>query len=352
MTRWLWRAEAATVLGGALAAESGLAWALLGGRPPGWVIAGHLGVVALLLLWRHSYRRRHHPLRIGELYILATAALGPVGALGALWTGALHRVFGRRPGGFEAWRRSLFGEGAPGQWDTLFENIASGREKPASGAAVLSFTDLIRYGDTDEKHTLLMLIAKDFKPMFAPSLRLALRDPQLRSQAAIAVARIENDHAERANHLASVAEGHPSDYPAWLELARHLDNYAYVGLWDEERVHDLRHQALAAYRQCLALRPGDPEVSTAVGRMLCRCGQLAEAADMLRPIAYGSGDKLSSVPWYGECLYRLGRFDELHHLLRMAKYLAEFRSRVPREILHAIELWDEGRRPCVEGVAP
>jgi hypothetical protein len=342
----LWGAEVLLVLGAATALELWLAWAFFAAlHPAQWLLAGHVALIAVLAVWRWGTMRRGRQLKIAELFILATAVLGPVGAIGAVWSGALEHFVWHRTESFESWWESMMNAGTKGKSEALFDNLVSGQEQPDSAVGALSFTDLIKYGDRDEKHALIMLIAKDFKPVFAPALRLAMRDPFLRAQAAIAIAKIDGDYVAETEKLSQQAKARPSDFATHLKLAQHLDAYAHLGLWDDARTKSLRHQALAVYRHCLNQRPGDAAVATSIGRLLCRSGRMAEAAEMLRPVVYGGGDALSSVSWYGECLFRLGHFDELHHLLKTTKYLTGNRNKMPRELQVVTELWGQGGVP-------
>ncbi|MBI1207868.1 MAG: hypothetical protein GC191_11335 [Azospirillum sp.] len=309
---------AATLAG---AAEAWLALVLFGAVDPPLEIepailaaAGHLGVAAGLGRWAWTCGARGRDQRLAGLLTLTIAAMGPVGAAATVMTAVLYGVFQNFSTSFREWYLSLFPESEVAPAQALYELIVSGREQSHLSAAE-SFTDIMAVGTTGQKQAVIALVARHFKPVFTPALKLALidADPSVRVQAATAAARVEHAFVGQWLRLDGTACSHASSLPAQLALARHLDDYAFAGLLDAAREEEVRQQALASYRRCRALAPDDRQVRLSLGRLLLRLDQAAEAADCLEPLVGADGDR-GVLLWYAECLFRLGRFKDLRRL--------------------------------------
>jgi hypothetical protein len=300
-----------------------------------------VGVAAML------YRRgARHPIFL--LLAVSTTALGPLGAAGTALAAVLHRVFLRRATPFEQWYAALFPVMDPSPARELYGRLALRGGAPGTRSSVASFSDVIALGTVRHKQAVLTMIVDEFRPAFAPALRGALNDaePAVRVQAATASARIENRFLERAMALEERRAAAPDDPDVLLALARHHDEYANTGLLDTGRAQAERRQALECYERVARLRPGDPEVAQAAGRLLVRLGQPARAVEHLGPLADSGQASPEVLAWYLECLYRLCRVD----LLRRAARLHGGRiaaSGLPSEVRDAAQLWTEDSAPPV-----
>lgn len=296
-----------------LAMECGVVyWWLLG---PGWSgpLAAHLAIVALLAAW---CRRLRSDVRIPMLLAASTAALGPVGAAGTLFSMQLTRWYFRRAIPFEEWYRSLFPDTPRDEGDELAERVA--RADPANPASLTPFADILAFGGFQEKQALLALINQQFRPAFGPLLRRALTDGNnaIRVQAATAMNKLENAMTARTLELSRRAREAPGDVEGLLRLARHYDDCLYSGTLDRHREEELRDRTLDIFRQCLRAQPGDLDSRLAVGRLLLRGQRYAEAAAWLeQAMAEGLAIPQAGM-WYMESLYHLGRYSELRAFAR------------------------------------
>lgn len=313
-------------------------------------LAGHVVMSAFLAAWLLSRRRRDLDLRLPALLAISTPVLGPAGALAVLFSALCHTVFRRYNTGFHDWYLSLFPESETAPAQELFELIVSGREQ-AHVAASESFTDVMTVGTAVQKQAVIALVSRHFRPAFTPALKLGLADsdPSVRVQAATATARVEHDFNERWLTLEEAVRENPNDPARRGALARHLDEYAFCGLLDTNREAELREKALAGYRRALDLASGDDTLRHDLGRLLLRLGHVGEAERTLAPlIAERPGRGV--LVWYAECLFRLGRFDELRSLCRGHASAMGGGARVPDALGSVVDLW-AGIAPPTERAA-
>lgn len=326
-----------------LAAEAGLAAFALGHAtiPGGAVtaLAGHIAVSVLLAGWLRSRARRDLDLRMPGLLAVTTPVLGPAGATAVLFSALCHRVFHRYATGFQDWYLSLFPESETAPAQELFELIVSGREQ-ANVAASESFTDVMTVGTPAQKQAVIALVSRHFRPAFTPALKLGLADadPSVRVQAATATARVEHEFNERWLALEEAVRESPDDPARCGTLSRHLDAYAFCGLLDTNREAELREKALAGYRQALDLAPDDGTLRHDLGRLLLRLGHVDEAERTLRPLIAEQVER-GVLVWYAECLFRLGRFDDLRDLCRRHAAAMGGGSGVPDALGSVVDLW-------------
>jgi hypothetical protein len=274
------------------------------------------------------------------LLMIATVFMGPLGAVGAGSSIILRWWFARRATPFEQWYSALFPTPEISPTRALYERIVLRGGGPGLRSNVAPFTDVMVLGTVQQKQAVIGLIADEFRPAFAPALRSALNDtePAIRVQAATASARIENRFLERALTLEEQRAAVPDNPDHLLALARHHETYALTGLLDAGRAQSERRQALDCYRRVAQLRPEHPGIAEAMGRLLLRLDQPAQALAYLEPLASGAMATPEMLAWYLEALYRLGQIDQLRRAARQhgARIAA---STLPREIRESVELW-------------
>ena len=172
---------------------------------------------------------------------------------------------------------------------------------------------MLEFGSLHQKQALITLINQAFQPAFGPILKRALSDDNnaVRVQAATAMNRIENDIHRKTVDLTGRLERNPADPAGLLALARHYDSYLYSRILDVRREAEVREKALDAWNRYLAVRPDDAQARIAANRLMLRSGLCSEAASSLKELM-DSGTMTARVRfWYMECLYRLGRYEEL-----------------------------------------
>lgn len=307
----------------------------------GLFAAGHGIVVLVAGLWCWLNRGRSTIANL--LCLAATATMTAPGAWGALVAGLALMVFRRRATSFEDWYASLFPTEAESRAIELYRRLEAGQEGVATSSSLTSFVDVLRLGTPEQKEAVVTILSRNFRPTFAPALRLALQDevPSVRVQAATAAAEIENDFLARSIELSRDVETRPDDVDAHVRLAAFYDDYSYSGMLDTLREEENRRLALVHYREALKRRPGDLTLEAAVGRCLVRSGDLARAERWIaRSLRRGLDDRGLFV-WYLDCLFALKRFDELRKLIadNRALLLGDGSGRPGDPVPASVRLW-------------
>jgi hypothetical protein len=237
----------------------------------------HLAVIYVLYLVYQRFQSAGAQVRFSGLLLVSTAALGPVGPLGTLFTKALTYWYERSSTPFDEWYESLFPETTRDGTVEFLEKVllADGGVAPGGVAA---FTDILAFGSISQKQALLALVSRGFRPEFGPVLKLAVQDSEnaVRVQAATAIGKLESAFLERGLASNRRLEERPEDPAILNELGSLYDEYAYSGILDARREYDNREIALTYYQRALLLRK-DPPVLLAVARLLLRNKRHAEA---------------------------------------------------------------------------
>lgn len=309
----------------------------------GLFAVGHGLVVLIAGLWCWINRGRSTVANL--LCLAATATMTAPGAWGAVLAGLALMVFRRRATPFEDWYAALFPTEAESRALELYRRLEAGQEGVSASTSLTAFVDILRLGSPEQKEAVVTILSRNFRPAFAPALRLALQDdvPSVRVQAATAAAEIENDFLARSIELRRAAETHPEDVEAHVRLATYYDDYSYSGMLDPLREEENRRLALLHYREALKRRPGDLALEAAVGRCLVRSGDLTRAERWIaRSLRRGLDDRGLFV-WYLDCLFALRRFDELRRLVRDNRgiLLGDGTSRPGDPVPASVRLWLE-----------
>lgn len=297
------------------AAQGTLLWAAATGRISLPVFAaGHAGSVSVVAIWAYLFRRGGRINRFAMLLAVSGAFFGPLGPLGLAIITPLQVILRRRATPFEQWYSALFPDDQDDEDERLYRLIASGRASNQALSGVDSFTDVMQHGSIEQKRAVLMLLARRFRPEFAPALKLALQDanPAIRVQAATAAAEIESKVTAQTLELEAQVQAAPGSFEHQLALARHYDAYAFSGLLDSGRANAGRRSALKHYGECLRHDPHNPDIRMAISRILVREGRHADAVDWLGERLDHDTTNRAMVGWYLECLFHLHRFDEIH----------------------------------------
>jgi len=311
-----------------------------------WIFAGvHIFCVLIVTIWANAYRRGGQVNRFVVLLAVMTAALGPVGTLGLMAIVPLQSGLRHESSPFEEWYKTLFPDEVDDPDQTLYRQIVSGRADLQAVASVDSFSDVMRAGSLEQKRAVISLLVRQFRPEFAPALKLALEDPTpaIRVQAATAAAEIESDFMEASIRLEKAAASNPADFNAQLAVARHHDAYAFCGLLDPQRESSTRKKALIAYGHALALDRQNPGIRTAISRILVREQRYAEAVDWLGERLDAGRVNRSLVAWYVECLFHLHRWADLQGVVHRFHELLLGDPANPDAVTHAAELWLQKR---------
>ena len=224
---------------------------------------------------------------------LLLPVLGPFALLGLLPAMLCAPLLRRDIADAEAWRSIMFPNF---QADRLQQRVNRLQGDGAGGQRAVAFADVLRWGEVQQQERVVAVMAREFRPEFAPLLRAALNAPArpLRAQAAAAVARVEAKLSAEALRLR--AEGDR------LGLARHLDLMAASGLIAVERAQELRREAVQLWCEL----PADAESSAALAGNLLALERPEEASQILQArLAQGVVDA-AGIACLAEARFRLG----------------------------------------------
>lgn len=319
----------------ATAADALVAAAWAAGLAPGAAcLALHLALAAAPAALGRRRARAGDGHGATGLFLLgaSVAAFGPAGGLGVLLAAACHAAFRRSATDFDEWFRTLFPDMNERDEFELAERIRSGREEGSVASGVAPFVDVLRLGTREEKEAVIALLARAFKPAFAPALKLALADPvpSIRVQAATAAAQIDNELLAASMALSAAVAAAPQDAAPRLALARHEEAHADLGLLEPQQEAERREGALALYREALDLAAGDGEARAAtraaaraaIGRCLHRLGRVAEARAALADCLADGIATPDLLGRYLDCLFREGDLEGLREAARRHAHLA------------------------------
>ncbi|WPZ33489.1 hypothetical protein T8K17_19915 [Thalassobaculum sp. OXR-137] len=325
----------------AFAVEASLLWAVTDGRID-WptALAGHLAFSLILVLFAVWETRRGRETRLLSWLAWMTLTLGPGGPVATALLAAMTLVFSRSARPFEEWYESLFPDDHESRSELLYRRLLEGREDAVAEGSVNSLTDVLFTGTTRAKQAVVALLARRFRSEFAPALQMALADPEasIRVQAATAASTIEERYHATRIELEDAVRAAPQDADALLSLARHLDDYAYAGVLDDDRQRSVMADALTAYRGANRRLGAREDIDLAIGRLMLRLDMIDEAEMHLSGLAMRCEDPRPTL-WHAECLFRLRRFDDLRLVLDDPKLAQLGLSEEYTGINPVINLW-------------
>lgn len=305
------------------------------------VLLAHGGVLAVIGVWFQWLRQQGGGLHMAALLGITVFALGPMGAGGTMLTVILHLWFRRSSTSFQDWYMSLFPDEEADDARELYELIVTGREGVSENSTVRSFTEVMTHGSTIQKQAVIALLSRNFRPNFAPALKLALADDDasLRVQAATAAANIENLFLENSVQLEAKLRRDPNDFELVLAMARHYDDHAFSGILDEDQEKDNRRLAIENYYRCLSLKPKDPQATTAIGRFLLREGKFKDANAWIATAINQGIDHLTMLNWHLEGLYRTGEYDQIRKFVSEHYDQLGLSKQQPQILRDVVNLW-------------
>ena len=303
-------------------------------------LAVHSLLILCLGYWTFRARGFRRDQRLPLLLTSTTATFGPAGPLGTVFLLGLTTWFARSSLPFEEWYASLFPEEDIKGSVRLLERIEPGLDRSTPDTGVSSFIDILSFGTLEQKLDLVSLIARDFRPAFAPALRMALNESSstVRVQAASAVTAIEERFSKKNFQLNESVDRHPDQPELWLALAQFYDDYSAAGILDKERERVVRGDALNAYEKYLKLEPDDGAARVAVGKLLIGAQRYTDAVEFLFPFGESDSSPPETALLLMECLYRLKRFGELRELAKGC-HAQIVESDFGIEVQETVKLW-------------
>lgn len=301
----------------------------------------HLGISAIVAGIAYTQYRAGLDVQHLALLAIVTSVAGVFGAFGAL-VGYISTLFlSSRAQHFRDWYEAIFPTDLPSEPQNIYDSIKEGLDENPSNYSVMPFIDVMRLGSENQKRRALAKMTSRFSPRFAGAFKAALSDSNntIRVQAATAIAKIEREFANKLERIEAARAKDPNNKLLTLALAKFYDDYAFTGVLDIELEKLNRARAISTYKSYLQQDPNSSEAWIAIGRLLYRNKQWAEAVDWFRNALDRGWKTNSMVLWYFECLFRLN----LHRDLRRA--ILEYgrgivgQEDLPSDVRNAVSLW-------------
>lgn len=310
-------------------------------------LAFHVLAFMLLLTYARMKSYRGKDARFAWIATYALPLMGPLAPAGVLLSLLWYFLSKEKSLSFEEWRDSIFPIEHKSLAQTVYERITYGREQVEPYYNVTYLMDILRMGNDEKKREAIFKISRYYDPGLAPLLRIALEDEHnvIRVLAATATAKLKHGFFERSVELENLREEWPEKNRILYDLARHYDNYAFSGLLEDAQEQENRSYALRYYREFIDREASnDPLVLDArqhYARLLLRMDKVKQACRELEIIREAGGESPGLNLWYGECLFRLKRYDELRKLARKEVESETIRDTVkyPYNIREAMQLW-------------
>lgn len=301
----------------------------------------HIGVSVVISLIAYAQYRMGMDVQHLALLAIVSSTTGIFGAAGALLGFLFTTIFGTRSYHFKEWYETIFPTDVPYEPQTIYDSITEGLDENPSTYSVMPFADVLRLGSENQKRRALAKMSSRFSPRFADAFKAALNDSNntIRVQAATAIAKVEKEFTRKLARIEEARTQHPNDPTLTLALAKFYDDYAFTGVLDGELEKMNRERAIQTYRAYLQQDPNSQEAWVAVGRLLYRNQQWADAADWFRA-ALDRGWKMPSmVLWYFECLFHLKQFRELRRAVLEFGRGITTQEDLPHSIRESVTLW-------------
>jgi polysaccharide biosynthesis protein PelE len=301
----------------------------------------HLGISAFVAIFAYAQYRRGMDVQHLSLLAIVSSTTGIFGAVGALFGYIVNALFRTRSYHFNEWYETIFPNDTISEPQTIYDSIIEGLDENPSAYNVMPFNDVMRLGSENQKRRALAKMTSRFNPRFAPAFKAALSDSNntIRVQAATAIAKIEREFTTKLERIEMARVEHPNDPTLTMALAKFYDDYAFTGVLDSELEKVNRSRAVNAYKAYLQKDPNSSEAWVAVGRLLYRDHQWADAAEWFRAALDRGWKTNTMVLWYFECLFRLGQHRELRRAILEFGRGISGQEDLPRDVRDAVGLW-------------
>ncbi len=138
-------------------------------------------------------------LTIPLLLVIATAATGPIGAVGCALMAMLLWFRQPKPSRLQDWYDYISGVVERGRVTDLYDELISGRLPPDQATVVPRFNPILQDTSLEDQQRVLGVIGRRYHPDFRPTLRKAMRHKNgfIRAQAAAIASRLSPDEKAR-----------------------------------------------------------------------------------------------------------------------------------------------------------
>lgn len=302
-------------------------------------LAIHVFIVVLLLSWASGCKKMdkliHYPLLLG----VSTAVMGPFGAAGTLLAFVIQKF--SKALSFREWFVSIFPEERMTDGTKLTEMLERYQRSFEHAGNITPFREVLLLGTVRQKQDIIGTIGRNFTPVLAPALKLALRDDAnvVRIQAAAAIAKIEKEFLDEAIDLERLYKKHSGSSEMVLAMAKYYDAYAFTGLLESDYEMENRAKALTFYQKYLESHRDDRDTCLSIARLHFRNKDYKTAAQWIEDCHKKGIDSLSLTLWLMECYYYLGKHALLNSLAVKSRGSVDNNANLPKEVKQMVLFW-------------
>jgi polysaccharide biosynthesis protein PelE len=258
----------------------------------------HLLVLLILTAYVYFIYRREENLLYPLILLALTLGAGPFGLGAFLLVVIFYPLFSYFATPESIWFEGLFPKPSQTLFERIIQRIGSRWNDYNKLHEASSFKNLFTYGSLLDKQMVLDAIIEDFDPQYSPLLNLALQDPQnaVRIQAAAIVTKIEYDFDNELYRMQNLHQEFPDDLGFLLQLAKHADGYASLGILNVLRQEEMASLAIQYYRDYFKAKPDNKNIWLDIGRLL-----------------FYKKDYAAYFAWYEEGEKRFGSLPTIYH---------------------------------------
>lgn len=254
-------------------------------------------------------------------FTLFIIPLGP--PAGAVFAFALlFHFFDRRYSeSFSSLLSGLFPKVTEDRSDLIYDRIIYHLDDPRPDRIPIPFSDIMMYGNYNQKRMAIEKMLRYFNPSFAEPLKMGLTDSSaaIKVQTATALSSIDHQMFDRFIHLKKIYEEDIESIIALKDYADYGAKYALSGILESDRLNMLLSESIPAYLRFIKLRPKDLAAKIQLAKLYMLNEQFRLAKDLLKDVL-DAHFVFEASELYLKCMYQLNDYDALHE---QSKILAE-----------------------------
>lgn len=272
------------------------------------------GVFSAGLLLALAYCiKTEQDLRFLMPFTLFIIPLGPPG--GAVFAVALlFHFFDRKYSeSFSSLLSGLFPVVTEDRSDLIYDRIIYHLDDPRPDRIPIPFSDIMMYGNYNQKRMAIEKMLRYFNPTFAEPLKMGLTDSSaaIKVQTATALSSIDHQMFDRFMALKKIYGEDPDSIIALKDYADYGAKYSLSGILESDRLNMLLSESIPAYHRFIKLRPKDLSAKIQLAKLYMLNKQYPLAKDLLKEVL-DDQFMFEASELYLKCLYQLNDYDALH----------------------------------------
>lgn len=208
---------------------------------------------------------------------------------------------------------SLFPDIPEDRSELIYDRIIYHLDDPRPDRIPIPFSDIMMYGNYNQKRMAIEKMLRYFTPEFAEPLKMGLTDESaaIKVQTATALSSIDHQMFDRFMTFKKIHTEDPESIPALRDYAEYGAKYALSGILESDRLHMLLEESIPAFRNLLQKRPHDESAQILLAKLYIRNDQYQLAADLLQQLL-DTSFVMEASELYLKCLYVLKDYATLH----------------------------------------